>query len=231
VTAVGITGFAYACRSDRRQGVLAAVGSGLLLGAALYLSYGLVLIACLVLAVAWSARDASRARRSSGWLALGVVIVCAAYTLAGFRWWDGYHLLVQRYYQGLAADRPYSYWVWANLASLFLATGPAVVAGLTHLGTAVAERTKAIMRSRGTKAGMRAVLRSPLLSLPAAALLAVASADLSGLSKSEVERIWLPFGCWLTVAAAVLPGRQHRGWLAGQAGLALAVNHLVLTRW
>jgi hypothetical protein len=64
-----------------------------------------------------------------------------------------------------------------------------------------------------------------------AALIAVIVADLSGLSKAEVERIWLPFAVWLVAATGLLPQRQARWWLAAQALLALAVNHLLLTTW
>ena len=46
------------------------------------------------------------------------------------------------------------------------------------------------------------------------ALLAIVFADLSMLSKAETERIWLPFTMWLTAAAALLPPRSHRWWLA-----------------
>jgi uncharacterized protein YPO0396 len=44
-----------------------------------------------------------------------------------------------------------------------------------------------------------------------------------------VERIWLPFAVWLVVPCALLP--RPRAWLAAQAVLALAVNHLLLTVW
>jgi hypothetical protein len=60
---------------------------------------------------------------------------------------------------------------------------------------------------------------------------AVILADVSGLSKAEVERIWLPFAVWLTAGAAALPARARRGWLAAQAATALCVNHLLLTTW
>lgn len=60
-----------------------------------------------------------------------------------------------------------------------------------------------------------------------AAAIAIISADLSGLSKAETERIWLPFAIWLLAGAA----RLDRRWLAAQAVTALAVNHLVLTNW
>jgi methylthioxylose transferase len=57
------------------------------------------------------------------------------------------------------------------------------------------------------------------------------AADLSGLSKAEVERIWLPYEIWLIPATAWLPPAHRRGWLAVQALTALAVNHLLLTNW
>ncbi|RLP88285.1 hypothetical protein EAD98_26415, partial [Micromonospora sp. CV4] len=69
----------------------------------------------------------------------------------------------------------------------------------------------------------------PTVVLPLAAVVAVLGADLSGLSKAEVERIWLPFIVWLLVATAWLPAGSRRWWLAGQAATALAVNHLVWT--
>jgi hypothetical protein len=56
-------------------------------------------------------------------------------------------------------------------------------------------------------------------------------ADVSGLSKAEVERIWLPFAVWLLPLTAMLPPATRRWWLAGQAVVALTVNHLVLTVW
>ncbi|NEA18292.1 hypothetical protein G3I29_22840, partial [Streptomyces halstedii] len=64
-----------------------------------------------------------------------------------------------------------------------------------------------------------------------AALLALALADLSGMSKAETERIWQPFVLWLLPAAALLPGRGTRGWLAAQAAVALLINHLLWTGW
>ena len=58
------------------------------------------------------------------------------------------------------------------------------------------------------------------------ALLAIVCADLSMLSKAETERIWLPFTIWLTAAAALLPPRSHRWWLALNVVGALALNQL-----
>lgn len=56
-------------------------------------------------------------------------------------------------------------------------------------------------------------------------------ADLSGMSKAETERIWIPFALWMLPAAALLPGADRRRWLTLQAALALLVNHLLLTTW
>jgi hypothetical protein len=67
--------------------------------------------------------------------------------------------------------------------------------------------------------------------LPVAAAVAVLAADLSGLSKAEVERIWLPFAVWFAAGAALLPEAARRHWLTVQAVTALAVNHLLLTAW
>jgi hypothetical protein len=67
--------------------------------------------------------------------------------------------------------------------------------------------------------------------LPLAALSAILAADLSGLSKAEVERIWLPFAVWLTAGAAMLPTPTRWFWLIVQAATALLVNHLLLTTW
>jgi hypothetical protein len=62
-----------------------------------------------------------------------------------------------------------------------------------------------------------------------AALLALLVADLSGMSKAETERIWLPFVMWMLPAGAFLP--RPRAWLIAQAALALLLNHLLLTGW
>jgi hypothetical protein len=192
-----------------------ALPGGVLLGFALYLSYGLVLLAAPALAVV----VLRRGRRVPAALAAvaGAAVVAVGFSAAGFWWPTGYRLVVRRYYQGWAADRPYGYWVWADLACLLLCAGLVVGPALYRAAVAVA--------TRGS------VPRPALLSLPAAALVAIVAADLSGLSKAEVERIWLPYAVWLLVATAWLPAAHRRWWLAAQALTALAVNHLVLTNW
>lgn len=51
------------------------------------------------------------------------------------------------------------------------------------------------------------------------------------MSKAETARSWLSFTLWLVPACALLPARGVRWWLAAQAVLALAVNHLLFTGW
>ncbi|MFC0547201.1 hypothetical protein [Kutzneria chonburiensis] len=197
----GVTALAVGLLVQRHWS--AWIAGGLLLGYSVFLSYGLLLFGLVALAAVVVTRR---------WAALIVALVAAlaivvAFAAAGFWWFDGYHLVVERYYQGIGALRPYSYWVWADLAALVLAAGPAAIAGLRRLPG------------------------SPLLLLTGAALLAILLADVTGLSKAEVERIWLPFTVWLVPAAALLPASTRRWWLAAQALTALAVNHLVLTNW
>jgi hypothetical protein len=63
-------------------------------------------------------------------------------------------------------------------------------------------------------------------------LLAVALADVSGMSKAEVERIWLPFLAWLMLAtAAISASGDRRRLLAAQAGWAILVQSIVATGW
>ncbi|MEV4543993.1 hypothetical protein [Micromonospora echinaurantiaca] len=207
------------------RGRLAPAAGGLLLGVALHLSYGFVLVGVLAVAVL-ALRPAGRVAALAAGLA-GVGTVVVAFTVAGFWWWDGYRLVVERYYQGWAADRPYGYWVWANLAALLLCAGPAVGPALRRAVAAGVVAVRSAWRSATLRLAARAA--GPTVVLPVAAAVAVLAADLSGLSKAEVERIWLPFAVWLLVATAHLPAATRRWWLAGQAVTALAVNHLLWT--
>jgi hypothetical protein len=128
--------------------------------------------------------------------------------------------VVERYNQGIAADRPYAYWVWANVACLLLAAGPAMAPVL---------RRAVLTAGTSVLVGRRPVAACWML--PLAATAAMVAADLSGMSKAEVERIWLPFAVWLAAGAALLPAEHRRTWLAAQAVTAIAVNHLLDTTW
>ena len=67
--------------------------------------------------------------------------------------------------------------------------------------------------------------------LVAGAAAALVVADVSGMSKAEVERIWLPFVPWLLVSTALLPERWRRPCLALQLVTALVLQHLLYTAW
>ena len=214
VAAWGIALLALAARRTVRVPVLAAAGAGLLLGWAIFLNYGLVLMALPALAVLIAAFDWRSALRALVPAVVVALAVVAVFAVAGFWWFDGYTVVQQRYWQGIANDRPFQYWSWANLASVVCAIGLGSVAGIGR-----AFDIAAIKR----RAGLHLVVLG--------ALLAILFADLSMLSKAETERIWLPFTIWLTAAAALLPPRSHRWWLALNVVGALVLNHLILTNW
>ncbi len=194
----------------RRTAIPAAFAAGMLFGFGIYLNYGLILMGLFAVAVLLGAHTLRPLLPA----VLGALIVVAGFTAAGFWWLDGYHLVVERYYQGIAATRPYGYWWWGNLAATVCAVGLATAAALA----------RALAPSR-----LRTL--DPAALLVAAAVCAVAAADLSGLSKAETERIWLPFDMWLLVATAFLPRGHVRPWLAVQAAGALLLVHLLLTNW
>lgn len=198
--------------------VLAAVGSpgrtadrralagGLLLGVGLMLSYGLVLIAVIPVTVAAS-RRAVRPLVLAGLATVGVLLAMGG---LGFSWLEGLAATRREYLDSVASVRPYGYFLVANLGALAVITGPATAAGL------------ALLRERR------------LWLLVGGTLAAIALADLSGMSKGEVERIWLPFAVWLLPAAAFAAGRHPRRvqrWLVAQVAVAFAVQVGVRTHW
>lgn len=206
----GLAALATSARARTTRALLGwAVVAGLLLGWCVMSSYGLPLLGPLALAVLWLARSWRPLPVAAG-AALVVVLVFAA---LGFVWWEAYPVLVERYWDGIAATRPATYWMWGNLGALLVSAGP-----LLGAGVAVAAR-----RQRG-EARVLAVLAL-------AAGLAVVAADLSRMSKAEVERIWLPFVPWLTLTLALLPAGWRRWGLGVQVLAALLVQHLLYTTW
>ena len=197
-----------ATRPTLRGQVGLGLAAGLVLGIGVFLSYGLVLMGPIAVAVLLAART----WRPLLPAVLAALAVVAAFALGGFWWLEGQQTLVVRYYQGKGALRQYSYWIWGNLAVATITLGPAVVAGL----------------GRALASGRRPRSGAAWLALGAGA--AILAADLSGLSKSEVERIWLPFTAWLAPLAGWL-ARSPCGWLAAQAAWALAVAVLLRTTW
>ena len=214
VAAWGIALLALAVRRTVRFPAVAAASAGQLLGWAILLNYGLALMAVPALAVLLAATDWRACLRALAVAVPSALLVVAAFAVAGFCWFDGYTLVQQRYWQGIAVNRPFQYWGWANLASVVCAIGLGSVAGIGRVFDIAAIR-------RG--AGLHLLV--------IAALVAILCADLSMLSKAETERIWLPFTVWLTAAPALLPAKSHRWWLAVNVVGALLLNHLILTNW
>ncbi len=210
VAAWGLTLLALASSRTIRAPITTAVGAGLLLACSIYLDYGLILMAIPVLAVVVVTRNARPLLAAF----IGAVAVASLVTVMGFWWFDGLTLVRQRYWAGIATDRPYVYWVWGNLASLTCAIG---IAGATGLRRAF----------NGTALRARVGINGLLVAF----VLVIVVADLTGLSKAETERIWLPFSVWLVAAPALLPRRSHRFCLGLQALGALLINSLLLTTW
>lgn len=215
VAAWGLCTLAVAATSRRWY----AVGgwgllAGGLLGYCVMLSYGLPLLGVLAVAVL----VAARCWHPLPWAVAAALAVVLAFAAAGFAWWEAYPVLVERYWAGIAAHRPFGYWVWGDLAALVLSAGPVLGAALV-----LAAGRVRVLRQRGGAA--------VIVLLTLAAALTVLLADLSQLSKAEVERIWLPFVPWLLVGTALLPERARRPLLALQVVAALVIQHLLATTW
>ena len=189
--------------------------AGLLLGYCVMLSYGLPLLGILAVAVL----VIGRSWRPLPWAVGAAVVVVLVFAVGGFVRWDAYPVLVERYWAGIASDRPFGYWVWGDLAALVLSAGPIVGASIVLAG----ERVDALRERAG---GVRVIVL-----LVIAAALTVLLADLSQMSKAEVERIWLPFVPWLLLGTALLPERARRPALAVQVVAALVIQHLLATPW
>jgi hypothetical protein len=193
-------------RGDRR-GDAFAVGGGLLFGVSVFLSYGLVLLAAVPLAVALHRRRV----RPIALAALGAAAVFVAFALGGFWWFDGLRATRAAYFAGVAHRRPYSYFLIADLAAFALVVGPAAAVALAWL------RDRRVWLLAG------------------AGLAVVVAADLSGMSKAEVERIFLPFAPWVLLATAAFAGargeRMVRGLLIAQVATAVGIQALVRSPW
>ena len=204
VVAVSIAAYVIGCR---RGSKLAFAVAGVTAAAAVSLTYGaLPLLACTGLAgFVWKRRVVG----SAIWLA-GFAAVVLAWRIAGFDLVQGFSAVRAQYDIDIGQQaRPYSYFVWSNLAVVALAVGPAVLVALVRLR------------------GRYWLALAPVL-------VALVLADVSGLSKGEVERIWLPFYPWLTLATFAFVGLQvqaRRVHLAFQAATAIVVQLVFLGPW
>lgn len=186
---------------------------GAVFGCALMLTYGAAPLLAIPAAV-WLFRQHIAPLL---WAGAGILAVLAVPALFGFWWPEGLLATRERYYAGLGGERPYFYFVWANLATLAITIGPGAVRGLVRIASEIKNRTL-----------VWALAPWPVLGALAGVLLA----NLSGLSKGEVERIWLLFSPWLVLAAGYLPQASRRKlWLGAAAAGAVALQALVRTPW
>ena len=179
-----------------------SVLAGLLLGCCVMMSYGLPLLGILALAVLWlggSWRPLCRprwprwrwcwcSRRSAS---PGGRRSASCTTATG---------------TGSPRNRPASYWIW----------GEPRRAGLLAPGRCSAPGWPAPERPRARCSATRS--RRAVLVLPGPPSRRVAAADLSRMSKAEVERIWLPFVPWLLIATAFLPAALAAAGAGGAGG-------------
>ena len=199
VLAIGLALLTLACVRRGRASDLLALAAGLTFGAALMLSYGAVPFGALVLAVAaWLRR-----LRPVVIAAAGVIAVLGLFWALGFFWPDGLRATRELALAGVLTRRPYAAFLLISLAAFALAVGPATTFGAARL------------RDRATWV------------LVGAGIVAVVAADLSGLSRGETERIWLPYAPWVALAATGL----GRGWLGAQVLLGLALQAGVRSPW
>jgi methylthioxylose transferase len=221
----GMAALALAATAPTTRRMLGyGVLSGLVLGSCMMLSYGLPLLGVLALGVLLAARS---------WRVLPVSFVAAlvpvlAFVPFGFSWWEAYPVLTDRYWDGLASQRPGPYWTWANLALLLYSGGVLLGAGVAVLGW------RLLRQWRAARAGDAAGRQDPdrtVLILAAAGVMMVLIATSSQMSRAEVERIWLPFIPWITLSLALLPDRWRRVGLAVPIVSALLLEHLLYHSW
>ena len=163
-----------------------ALLSGVLFGYLALLSYGLVLLGLVPIAVAF-ARRRFWPLPVAGLTALATMALPAAW---GFNWFGGLATTHHQYVTTVASIRPFRYFVAGNLVIAACALGPAVLAGFIL-----------VLRSPSKSRKGRWGGAGPLIIGAAGALLL---ADASGLAKAEVERIFQPFYAWLALAGMAI---------------------------
>jgi hypothetical protein len=151
---------------------------------------------------------------------VSVIAVVGVHLALGFNWVTGLAQLRVRYYQGIASTRPFSYFVYANVAAWLVSCSPLLAVG-------VVRALAALLRGRRSQWTQDRVVSLVAMAGVTAALVA----DLSALSKAETERIWLSFGIIANVSLALLRGRVATWALIACSSWALAVNHLLDTGW
>ncbi|MQA94317.1 MAG: hypothetical protein GEV11_06555 [Streptosporangiales bacterium] len=207
---VGAWAMALATRAAVRGPAAAAAGAGLLLGALPYLSYGLLPLFALPAGVFLVVRPRPRV-----WAALigAAAVVPALFTLAGFDWFAGAAATHVAWAIGAGAERPYAYFLFADFAVLAATTGPAVAVGVAAALRAGPRASRTVWLTAGS------------------ALLGAAALALAGVTRGEVERIWLPYAAWVMVAVAASGLTASRRALGAQAATGLLLQALLRSPW
>lgn len=136
--------------------------------------------------------------------ALGGGAVVAFIAGLGFWWLDGFEATKRYYLEGISSIRPYWYFTFfANPALVAISIGPGAVLGWFRK-------------------------KAPLVAW--AGLAAAGIANLSGMSKGEVERIWVPFMPWIAVAGAG-SGLKPRTMAALSVAMGLIVTLVLNSPW
>ncbi|MFJ2370393.1 hypothetical protein [Microbacterium sp. NPDC087665] len=220
VAAWGICALALATRAHGIARIAWSGFAGLLLGYCVMLSYGLPLLGVLAVAILVAGRS---------WVPLPIagataLFVVGLFAVNGFAWWEAFPVLQERYWDGVASRRPPGYWLWGNLAAFGVSAGPAIGASIAAVGAGAV----ATVRSRSLLGWNP---RAVLLLLAAAGWAMVILADLSNMSRAEVERIWLPFAPWVTIGIALFGPTTLRWLLGAQIGFAILVQSVLSTGW
>ena len=207
VASAAIALAAVAATSRGPRSLAAGSAAGVTMAAAGFLTYGVVTLAMMFVAVALVAR-------SWRWLpafCAGALAVVALFLWGGFWWLEGLRATQVHYWAGTAKFRPPWYFAIANLAVLSVAVGL----------PALASMPAALMR------------RSRLSVLMMGALIGVAVAEASQYSKGETERIWLIYMPWLLLGgiAAASTRTRMRWWIAAQAAAAIVIQAALVSKW
>lgn len=205
ISAWAVALLALATRHEGRASFALALAAGLLSGATLYMTYGLLVFATVPLVVLVLRRRIGLAVP----VVVGAAAVALAFTLEGFSYIAGFEATRRAWEAGIGPVRSRPYFIVGDVADLCLSAGPVLAIGLANL------------RSRR------------LLVMVGAVVISVIASDASGFVRGEAERIWLPFVPWLVAAAADIPVTRRGGTvlLAGQGVVGIAIELLTKSPW
>jgi hypothetical protein len=214
MAAAGVASISIGVRSSRAsRKLMLGVTAGVSLGGLLFMTYlgavfGLVPAVLLIEALY---------RRRPGAVLTGlvagatVILVVIAFARAGFWWYEGVERTRIEYAEGSAQFRTWDYFAIGNLGAALFALGPLAFGGL------------ALLHDRRIRLIVSAAVGALLVS------------HLSQYTKAEVERIWLLFYPWISIAGAALIARLSPRLavvgLVAQAAAAIVLQAALVSKW